>query len=193
MVKSCAPCQHNQKLNLKEPLMPYAIPQKPWHTLGCDIFFWNNSPYLLLSDYYSKFPLVRKLSNIRSDTTIAHLKFIFEEHGIPNKLVTGNDTQFTSALFQEFCSTYGVIHVTTSPYYLLNTNCNTIQIWSWWSRYLSSIGNRYPAVYVASYVGRKSEVKKCRQKDLKMLRALLSICWIIKQLSCSILRNIVWF
>ena len=34
----------------------------------------------------------------------------------------------------------------------------------------------HPAVYVASYVGRKSEVKKCRQKDLKMLRALLSIC-----------------
>ena len=117
MVKSSAPCQHNQKLNLKEPLMPHDIPQKPWHTLGCDIFFWNNSPYLLLSDYYSKFPLVRKLNNIRYDTTIAHLKTIFEEHGIPNKLVTGNDTQFTSALFQEFCSTYGFIHVTTSPYY----------------------------------------------------------------------------
>ena len=27
---------------------------------------------------------------------------------------------------------------------------------------------RYPAIYVASYVGRKSEVRKCRQRDLKM-------------------------
>ena len=27
----------------------------------------------------------------------------------------------------------------------------------------------HPAVYVASYVGRKSEVRKCRQRDLKML------------------------
>ena len=34
------------------------------------------------------------------------------------------------------------------------------------------LGNRYPAIYVASYVGRKSEVKKCRQKDIKMLRAV---------------------
>ena len=36
-----------------------------------------------------------------------------------------------------------------------------------------SVGNRYPAVYVhvASYVGRKSEVKKCRQKNFKMLQA----------------------
>ena len=64
-----------------------------------------------------------------------------------------------------------------------STNCNTFQIWSWCSRYLSPVGNRYSAVYVASYLGRKSEMKKCRQKDLKMLRALLSICWIIKQLS----------
>jgi len=41
--------------------------------------------------------------------------------------------------------------------------------------------NRYPAIYVASYMGRKSEVKKCRKKDFKMLRAvLLSICSIIK-------------
>ena len=80
-----------------------------------------------------------------------------------------------------------------TPFYY-STNCNTIQIWSWCSWYLSSVGNRYPAIYVASSVGRKSEVKKCRQKDLKMLRAVLvSICWIIKQLSCSISRNIVWF
>ena len=78
-------------------------------------------------------------------------------------------------------------------FYYYSTNCNTIQIWSWCSRYLSSVGNSYLAIYVASYVGRKSEEKKCRQKDLKMLRALLSICWIIKQLSCAILRNIVWF
>ncbi|XP_014672357.1 PREDICTED: uncharacterized protein K02A2.6-like, partial [Priapulus caudatus] len=117
MVKDCPPCQHNQKANMKEPLMPHDVPPRPWHTLGSDLFFWNNSSYLLVSDYYSKFPLVRKLNNIRSDTTIAHMKSIFEEYGIPSKLVTGNDTQFTSALFQKFSETYGFDHVTTSPYY----------------------------------------------------------------------------
>lgn len=83
--------------------------------LGCDIFFWNNSPYLLLSVYYSKFPLMRKLNNVWSDTTIAHLKAILEEHGIPNKLAISNDTQFTSTLFSEFYNAYGFIHVATSP------------------------------------------------------------------------------
>jgi len=56
-----------------------------------------------------------------------------------------------------------------TPFYY-STNCNTI-------RYPSSVGNRYPAIYVASYVGRKSEAKNCRQKDFKKLQAvLLSIC-----------------
>ena len=48
--------------------------------------------------------------------------------------------------------------------------------------------NRYPAVYVASHVGRKSEVRKCRQRDLKMLR-----CFVINLLNNKtiILLNLV--
>ena len=117
MVKSCIPCQRPQNINVKEPLIAHDVPQKPWDTLGSDLFDWNDSSYLIVSDYYSKFPLVRRLSNNRSATTIAHLKSIFEEFGIPNKLVTGNDTQFTSTAFQDFSKTYGFTHVTTSPYY----------------------------------------------------------------------------
>lgn len=41
MVKGCGPCQHNQKMNTREPLTPHDVPQKLWHTLGSDIFFWN--------------------------------------------------------------------------------------------------------------------------------------------------------
>ena len=117
MVRSCGPCQHNQHMNAKEPLTPHDVPPKPWHTLGSDLFFWNNSHYLLVCDYYSKFPLVRKLNNIQSSTVIAHLKSMFEEQGIPSKLVTGNDTQYTASTFQEFANLYGFEHVTTSPYY----------------------------------------------------------------------------
>ena len=117
MIKGCSPCQHNQHVNVKEPLTPHDIPPKPWHTLGSDLFFWNNESYLLVSDYLSKFPVIRKLCNIQSNTVIAHMKSIFEEHGIPSKLVTGNDTQFTSSSFAEFRKSYGFEHVTTSPYY----------------------------------------------------------------------------
>ena len=60
---------------------------------------------------------MRKLDNILSDTTVTHLKSTFEEHGIPSKLIPGNDTQFTSTLFQGFSSTYRFVHVMTSPYF----------------------------------------------------------------------------
>ena len=116
MVKSCAPCQHNAKMNTKEPMTPHDVPPKPWHTLGSDLFFWNNGSYLIIADYYSKFPVVRKL-HITSITVIKHMKSIFEEYGIPEKLVTGHDTQFTSSTFGDFSRTYGLEHTTTSPYY----------------------------------------------------------------------------
>ena len=60
---------------------------------------------------------MRKLNNLESNTMIAHLKAIFEEHGIPSKLVTGNDTQYTSAAFKDFSNSYGFVHTTPSPYY----------------------------------------------------------------------------
>ena len=82
-VHKCSPCQRHQKLNTKESLISHEIPPQPWHTLGSDIFHWNNGDYLLVIDYLSKFPTVRKLSNIQSSTVIATLKAIFEEHGIP--------------------------------------------------------------------------------------------------------------
>ena len=116
-VKSCAPCQHTAKMNTKEPMTPHDVPPKPWHTLGSELFFWNNGSYLIIADYYSKFPVVRKLHDITSITVIKHMKSIFEEYGIPEKLVTGHDTQFTSSTFGDFNRTYGFEHTTTSPYY----------------------------------------------------------------------------
>ncbi|XP_048587408.1 uncharacterized protein K02A2.6-like [Nematostella vectensis] len=117
MVKSCAPCQRNARMNTKEPLTPHDVPSKPWLTLGSDLFFWNNAWYLLVADYYSKFPLVRKLNDVRSETVIKHMKSIFEENGIPEKLITGHNTQYASSIFGDFSKTYGFEHTSTSPYH----------------------------------------------------------------------------
>ncbi len=72
---------------------------------------------MVVVDYYSKFPVVKKLSNLNSSAVIAHLKFVFEEHGIPSKLVTDNGPQYASATFQEFSRSYGFTYVTSSPLY----------------------------------------------------------------------------
>ena len=117
LVKTCSPCQRHQKLNAKEPLLLHDGPAKAWHTLGSDIFFWNQTDYLLVVDYYSKFPVVKKLANTQSSTVIAHLKSVLEEHGIPSKFVTDNGLQYSSTAFHEFSHSYGFTHVTSSPLY----------------------------------------------------------------------------
>ena len=117
MVRSCDPCQRHQNANIKEPMISHDVPQRAWHTIGSDLFLWNATWYLLIADYYSKFPIVRKLSSLQSATTIAHMKSVFEEFGIPEKLITAHDTQFTSNEFQKFANTYGFTHSKTSPYY----------------------------------------------------------------------------
>ena len=61
--------------------------------------------------------MVKKLTNTQSPTVIFHLKSIFEEHGIPTKLVTDNGPQYTSAAIHEFSHSYGFSHVTSSPLY----------------------------------------------------------------------------
>ena len=90
------------------------------------------------------------------------------------RLTDHDDAAFKN--IPEFAATdYGGLSFLIECQYDVNyysTNCNTIQIWSWCSRYPSSVGDGYPAIYVASYVGRKSEVKKCWQKGLKNVTSL---------------------
>ena len=38
------------------------VPPHAWHTLGTDLFFWNKIDYLVIGDYFSKYLIVRRLS-----------------------------------------------------------------------------------------------------------------------------------
>ncbi len=117
MVKECATCQRHQNANQREPLTPHDVPQRPWSVLGVDLFQIEENHYLLVADYYSKFPVVRRLNNLTAQHTIATLKNIFEEHGIPDKLISDNGTNFTAATFQDFSQAWGFEHQTSSPTY----------------------------------------------------------------------------
>ena len=70
-----------------------------------------------IADLYSKFPITRKLTNISSSTIINNLKGIFDEHGIPERLISDNGQQYSSEDFRVFSARYGFDHVTSSPLY----------------------------------------------------------------------------
>ena len=96
MVKSCAQCQAHQVANTKEPLIAHDVPRRTRHALSTDLFHWNGTEYLLIADFYSKFPIIRKLRNIN---------------------ISDNGPQYTSEEFRVFTAIYGFDHVTSSPMY----------------------------------------------------------------------------
>ena len=116
-VNKCPKCQANKPAQVKEPLLPHDVPPRAWHTIGSDLFHKDHKDFLIVVDYYSKFPIVKKLSNTSSKAIITHLKAIFSEYGVPEKLVSDNGLQSDSMDFLNFCEQYGITHSTSSPMY----------------------------------------------------------------------------
>ena len=116
-VEHCNACQKHQKKNKKEPILQPDTPSRPWETISSDLFEFKGKTYLLISDQYSKFPVVRPLTGTTSAAIINHLKSIFSEYGIPSRLMTDNGPQYNCKEFKSFTATYGIDHVTSSPLY----------------------------------------------------------------------------
>lgn len=81
------------------------------------MFHYQGAQYLLVADYYSKYPILRKLNSTTSAVIIHHLKSIFAEHGITESLVTDNEPQHSCREFAAFCNHWGISHITSSPLY----------------------------------------------------------------------------
>ena len=74
--------------------------------------------YLLIVDYYSKFPVIRKVLGHSTSTTIIDLiKQVFSEQGILNKAISDNRPQYSSTEFAKFAEMWDFEHVTFSPHY----------------------------------------------------------------------------
>ena len=110
-------CQEHQNLPQKEPLLSHSIPSRPWQITGTDLFWWNNTNYLLVVDYYRNFSEICRLHNTQSSTVIQHTKSIFARYGIPEVVISDNGPQYASQEYEEFTNTRGFCHNTSSSAY----------------------------------------------------------------------------
>ena len=116
-VMHCEPCQVISRSQQKEPAIPMEIPSRPWQKLGDDLFLHDSSWYVIVADYYSKYPWIFQLAAISSKDVITALKFCFSDYGIPEEVISDNGPQFTATEYQEFAAQYGFKLTTSSPYY----------------------------------------------------------------------------
>ena len=117
LVKSCEVCQTHQAGNQKEPLEPHEIPSSPWTKLATDLFMLDGENYLLITDYYSKYPLVHKLRSTTSATVASTVSATFSLFGVPTQIVSDNGPQYAGQPFKAMCEKWGIRHTTSSPRY----------------------------------------------------------------------------
>lgn len=116
LVLKCRLCIQ-ERVNVREPLMPTRLPERPWQNLGADLFTLKDKNYLLVVDYFSRYVEIAQLSPTRSANVIVHLKSMFARHGIPEALITDNGPQFACQEMRDFAKDYCFEHVTSSPRY----------------------------------------------------------------------------
>ena len=95
----------------------HEIPIHPWSKLTSDIFNFQDDSYLLIVDYTSHFPIIRKQNSMTGKAIAHHMQSIFSKYGWPNTLVTDNGPCYTSKKFQTLMQSMSVHHLTSSPHY----------------------------------------------------------------------------
>ena len=116
-VWNCQACQSTRCSQQQEGLSQYEVPAGPWKRLGIDYFEWNQQRYLLIADYYSRFPILRSVSTMSAAHLVTVLKTIFSEYGLPEELVSDQGTQFTSEQYTSFAKEYNIKITHSSPRY----------------------------------------------------------------------------
>ena len=119
LIKRCNECQVNQAKQQFEPLMPSVFPNEPWEELSSDFFgpMSDSSYWLVVSDDYSRYPVVKRVCSTSAEVNIPVLEEMFSTFGIPRVFKTDNGPPFQSHKFKEFAERMNFYHRRVTPYW----------------------------------------------------------------------------
>ena len=116
IAKECRSCQMVGN-SAPKTWYPFQFENKPWFRLHADYAEYEGQNYLIVVDSYSKWLHVEPMSSITSSKTIISLRRLFATHGLCAILYTDNAKSFTSAEFESFLKSNGIIHKYSPPYH----------------------------------------------------------------------------
>ena len=114
-IRRCQVCIKRSR-PAREPLQPHEIPDGPWQKLGMDFFDLKGKCYILICDYFSKFPFMFSCKTSWSSLK-DHLIDLFSNEGFLKEIISDNSSPFNSQEFADYLSSHGVKHTTSSPHY----------------------------------------------------------------------------
>ena len=115
-VARCPTCLKYRASNPKEPLIPHSVPGLRWEKVAADIMTYQGKDYIVVVDFYSKYPEIAMLEQKTAACVILHMKSMFARHGIPSQIMSDN-MPFASQLFNNFAKEWGIKLTTSSPLY----------------------------------------------------------------------------
>ncbi|XP_034243498.1 uncharacterized protein LOC117646566 [Thrips palmi] len=117
--QTCAQCdiclQHRPQP--VEPLMLSKLPCRPWQRLAADLCQRGADHYLVIVDYYSRYPEVAKLGSLGTTGVVNKMRDVFARHGVPEELRADNGPQFASAEFKAYATEEGFKVTLMSPHH----------------------------------------------------------------------------
>lgn len=115
-VKSCSACLITTPECKREPLQMSPLPAAPWKELSVDFANLPNQEYLLLiTDDYSRYPVVEIVKSTSAATVIPKLDKMFSEFGVPDVVKSDNGPPFNSKEFASFADDLGFKHRKVTP------------------------------------------------------------------------------
>ena len=98
MTANCATRIQFSKRQQQELLHPNNVPSFPWQRFAADLFNYQGGQYLLIPDFYSKYPIIESLPQPHTDNRPQY-------------------THCSSQEFAAFCKQSRIDHMTSSPLY----------------------------------------------------------------------------
>ena len=120
LIKQCEPCRLHAASQPKEPLRitDDRCPTLPFESTSADLFSCQGWEYLVYVDRKTGWPCVAKIGRTASSADVIHaIRGWFANVGVPRILTTDGGPQFSSRRFADFCSRWGVTHLSSSPHY----------------------------------------------------------------------------
>lgn len=125
-INKCTSCQVNKisNRNTKQPMIISTTASEPFEKVFIDVVgpltrtFDGNAYILTMQCDLTKFSIATPMANKESNTVAYHFVTSFIcIHGMPQRLVSDQGTEFLSRVFTETCKLIGIKHSTTSPYH----------------------------------------------------------------------------
>ena len=113
-LKTCSTCLEFQQMQPKEKIVHHDIPLRSWEVLGVDICHFNNKNYLCIIDYHSKFPVIKRMKGLSTESNCNNKGDICR---IQNRLMSDAGTNFISERFRRFCSRLNIDQTLLSAYH----------------------------------------------------------------------------